>query len=125
MDRPMRTALIATIACVALAGPAGAHPATEQFIPIGESPGPGVVQGTATPVVEPASGGPPILAVESAGEEIGAYVITSRTRIYIDRSEQGLPSLVGTLDDVQPGRVVEVRIADPGTRVAEWVKVRP
>jgi hypothetical protein len=120
----MRTVLFAALASVALAGAAGAHPATEQFIPIGESPGPGVVQGTATPVVEPASGGPPILAVERAGEEVGAYVVTPRTRIYIDRSDRGLPSLVGTLDDVQPGSIVEVRISDPETRVAEWIKVR-
>jgi hypothetical protein len=26
---------------------------------------------------------------------------------------------------VQPGRVIEVRIADPQTREAEWIKVRP
>ena len=51
----MRTALIAALASLVMAGAASAHPATEQFIPIGESPGPGVVQGTAEPVVEPAS----------------------------------------------------------------------
>ena len=61
-----------------------------------QSPGPGVVRGTATPVAEPASGGPPIVAVERAGEEIGAYVVTEHTRIYVDRSQQGLPNLVGT-----------------------------
>ncbi len=120
----MRTALLAAFAVLALAGAASAHPATEQYVPIGQSPGPGVVQGTAAPVAEPASGGAPVVAVESAGDQIGAYVVTPQTRIYIDRSEQGLPSLVGTLDDVQPGRVIEVRIADPQTRAAEWIKVR-
>ncbi len=121
----MRTALTAALAVLALAGVANAHPATEQYIPIGQSPGPGVVQGTATPVAEPASGGPPIVAVERAGLEVGAYMITPQTRIYVDRSQQGLPSLVGTINDVQPGRLIEVRIADPETRAAEWIKVRP
>jgi hypothetical protein len=121
----MRAVLLATAASLALVSAAAAHPATEQYIPIGQSPGPGVVLGTATPVVEPASGGPPIVAVERAGAEVGAYVVTEHTRIYVDRSQQGLPNLVGTIEDVQPGRVIEVRIADPQTRAAEWIKVRP
>lgn len=121
----MRIAFLLAISALGLAGAAAAHPATEQYIPIGQSPGPGVVQGTAEPVAEPAAGGPPIVAVERSGAQVGAYVVTPRTRIYIDRSAQGLPNLVGTLDDVQPGRVIEVRIADPATREAEWIKVRP
>ena len=122
----MRTALVAAFASLALAGAAGAHPATEQYIPIGQSPGPGVVTGTAGAVAEPSSGeGDPIVSVQSpAGSEVGAYVVTEQTRVYVDRSAQGLPSLVGTIDDVQPGRVIEVRIADPQTRAAEWIKVR-
>jgi hypothetical protein len=120
-----RTSVI--LAVLAFAGAASAHPATEQFVPIGQSPGPGVVQGIAEAVAEPATGeGPPVVTVDNpAGDEVGAYVVTDRTRVYIDRSAQGLPSLVGTLDDVQPGRVIEVRIADPATRAAEWIKVRP
>jgi hypothetical protein len=123
----MRQFAYALIVTVALAGAAAAHPATEQFIPIGASPGPGVVQGTAGAVAEPsAAGGEPIVSVENAtGAELGVYVVTDQTRIYIDRSAQGLPGLVGTIDDVQPGRVIEVRIADPETRAAEWIKVRP
>jgi hypothetical protein len=120
----MRTILAAAFISIAFAGAAAAHPATEQFVPIGASPGPGVVQGTAAPVAEPASGGPPIVAVERAGAEVGAYVVTERTRIYVDRSAEGLPNLVGTIDDVEPGSVIEVRIRDPQTREAEWIKVR-
>jgi hypothetical protein len=120
----MRTMITAAFVSLALAGAAAAHPATEQFVPIGASPGPGVVQGTAAPVAEPASGGPPIVAVERAGAEVGAYVVTERTRIYVDRSAEGLPNLVGTINDVEPGRVIEVRILDPQTREAEWIKVR-
>jgi hypothetical protein len=123
----MRSLAYLIAASIALGGAAWAHPATEQFIPIGESPGPGIVQGTAGAVAEPTAGdGEPIVSVENAsGAELGAYVVTEHTRIYIDRSAEGLPSLVGTIEDVQPGRVIEVRIADPETRAADWVKVRP
>jgi hypothetical protein len=124
----MRSFAYAIFATLAFVGGAWAHPATEQFIPIGQSPGDGtVVQGTAGPTAEAlAGGGDPVVSVENArGEELGAYVVTERTRIYVDRSAQGLPSLVGTIEDVQPGRVIEVRIADPETRAAEWIKVRP
>jgi hypothetical protein len=122
----MRQFAYALIATFALAEAAAAHPATEQFIPIGESPGPGVVQGTAGSVAEPsAADGEPVVSVENtSGAELGAYVVTEHTRIYVDRSAQNLPSLVGTIADVQPGRVIEVRIADPQTREAEWIKVR-
>lgn len=121
----MRLISLSAIAAMFVAGAAWAHPATEQFVPIGESPGPGVVQGRAGAVAEPASGPPLVLVEDGEGEDVGAYIVTPTTRVYIDRSEQGLPSLVGTLDDVQPGRVIEVRVRDPETRAAEWIKVRP
>src|SRR5262245_51028360 len=117
----MRTLIATLAASLALTSAAIAHPATEQFIPIGESPGPGVVAGTAGAVAEPSTaGGDPIVSVQAAsGSELGAYAVTPQTRVYIDRSAQGLPNLVGTIADVQPGRVIEVRIADPETRAAE------
>jgi len=124
--RTMILAILAAIAVLAYAGAAAAHPATEQYIPIGQSPGPGLVEGRAGAVAEPANDGPAIVSVvDAASAEIGAYVVTPQTRIYVDRSAQRLPSLVGTIADVQPGRVIEVRIADPATRAAEWIKVRP
>lgn len=122
--RTLTLTAITAIATLALTGAAASHPATEQFVPIGQSPGPGVVEGTAGAVAEPAADGPPIVSVERSGDQVGAYVVTPATRIYIDRSAQGLPSLVGTIADVHPGRVIEVRI-NPETRAAEWIKVRP
>lgn len=122
----MRTVIVSAAVLWAMASAAAAHPATEQFIPIGQSPGAGVVRGTAGAVAEPsAAGSPTIVSVESEGALLGAYVVTPTTRVYIDRSGQGLPNLVGTLDDVQPGRVIEVRVAGDGSRAAEWIKVRP
>ncbi|MBI1185884.1 MAG: hypothetical protein GC206_00840 [Alphaproteobacteria bacterium] len=118
--------LAAVIGAAALAGAAFAHPATEQFIPIGESPGANTVQGTAYETAAPATAdGAAIVSVDVADAGYESYVVGPHTRIYIDRSEQGLANTVGTIEDVQAGRVVEVRIADPETRVAAWIKVRP
>jgi hypothetical protein len=122
----MRTILMvlaALTATIAVVGAAGAHPATEQFIPIGKSPGDGTVQGRAGAAVQPQAGGTEVVPVQTATAEQN-IVVGPRTRVYIDRSAQGQPNTVGTLADVQPGRVIEARI-DPETRYANWVKVRP
>ena len=52
------------------------------------------------------------------------YLINSATRIYIDRSQQGVHSELGTVADLRPGRTVEAFVPDLGTRLALWVKVR-
>jgi ABC-type phosphate transport system substrate-binding protein len=122
--RKILMALAALTATIALVGAAGAHPATEQFIPIGKSPGDGTVQGRAGAAVQPQAGGSTeVVPVQTATAEQN-IVVGPRTRVYIDRSAQGQPNTVGTLADVQPGRVIEARI-NPETRYADWVKVRP
>jgi hypothetical protein len=122
----MRSLALTLIVSLAAVGAASAHPATEQYVPIGQSPGEGTVQGRAGAVVEPAGDGPPIISVLGPGDAaLGAYVITPATRVYIDRSGEGLPNLVGAIEDVRPGNVVEVRVRNDETRAAEWIKVRP
>jgi hypothetical protein len=121
----MRKLLFAAVAALALPGAAFAHPATEQFIPIGQSPGSGAVQGRAQAVAEPSAvGGSPTVTVAAAGGA-QSFVVGPNTRIYVDRSAQNRPNTLGTIADVRPERVIEVRLADPRTRVAEWIKVRP
>jgi hypothetical protein len=83
------------------------------------------VQGRAQAVAEPSVvGGPQAVTIAADGAQ-ATFVVGPRTRIYIDRSAQRQPNTLGTIADVRPDRIVEVRIADPATRVAEWVKVRP
>jgi hypothetical protein len=124
-EAQMRTFVFTLAAGIALAGAAAAHPATEQYIPIGQSPGADTVQGTAYATAEPATaGGAPTVSVDVAGDYQN-YVVGPNTRIYVDRSAQGRPSTLGTIEDVQVGRVIEVRLADAATRVAAWIKVRP
>src|SRR5262245_33764493 len=98
--RAMRNLFTAMLAGAVLIGAAYAHPATEQYIPIGQSPGDGTVQGRAGAVAEPsAAGAAPTVTVETATAP-QSFVVGSRTRVYIDRSAQGLPNTVGTLADV-------------------------
>ena len=120
----LRLFTLAAASVLALAGVALAHPATEQFIPIGQTPGRGAVQGRAQAVAEPSTvGGAPVVTIASNSTQT-PFQVGPHTRIYIDRSAQHLPNLVGALSDVQPGRIVEARV-DPATHMAEWIKVRP
>jgi hypothetical protein len=122
----MRALILALAACAAAAGAALAHPATEQYIPIGQSPGALTMQGEVSqPVAPAAANGETSIAMSAAGGAGDvAYVIGPHTRIYLDRSAQGRASSVGSLADLQPGRAIEVCIPDADARVAEWIKVR-
>lgn len=60
----------------------------------------------------------------------GTYTatITSRTKIWVDRSKLRLPNQKGTFSDLQKGLTVEIKYEDPkqmGKGAAEWVKVQP
>ena len=101
---------------------AQAQKSTEQFIPIGKSPGISeklTAIGTLVTVK-------PLEHTFTVSEPAArrTVLMTARTRIWIDRSALKLPSIVGTYADIQPGRRVEVKFEDPIRRdVAEWVKV--
>lgn len=110
------------IALLCLAAPVRAQKATEQYIPIGMSPG---VSGkyTSLGVVDTLSMPQRTVTVREAGMR-RTIRITDRTSIWLDRSKLKLPNLRGRLVDLERGRRVEVKYADPDSRqVAEWVKV--
>ena len=117
-------ASVVGIAILALCASSVVHGqmATEQYIPIGKSPGVSqkvtslgridsvsVRQRTIT-IAEP-----------NARRTIG---ITGKTHIWLDRSRLRLPNLRGRFEDLQRGRRVEVKYLDPDSRLlADWVKV--
>ena len=121
----MRVVLISLFA-LASATPALAQRVTEQFIPIGQSPGALTMVGEvmATPAPANATGQSSIAMTSSVAPNGVSYGIDADTRIYIDRSEQGEPNTLGKVADIQPGRTVEVAIAEPTDRTAEWIKVQ-
>jgi hypothetical protein len=96
--------------------------ATEQFIPVGQSPG---VSGKHTSIGEVAevdARGKTVTIVEPAGKR--TVKITDKTRIWLDRSKLKQAGATGGFADLKKGRRVEVKYEDPARRdVAEWVKV--
>lgn len=128
----MRSIALSALVFLAVSGTAYAQVSpTEQFVPIGKSPAESVMQGelvTGVPAqpVQPQSAGaaaPTPFTMKTGGVD-RVYLINSATRIYIDRSQQGVPSELGTVADLRPGRSVEAFVPDLGTRLALWVKVR-
>lgn len=99
-----------------------AQKATEQFIPIGESPGLSVSQ-TDIGRIQSFDAASRTLSVE-AGGSIRPVRITDVTRIWVDRSASKLSNLDGDISDLAAGRRVEVSYVDPDSRqAANWVKV--
>lgn len=105
-----------------LVPPASAQRLTEQFIPIGESPGASGRQ-TVIGKVTSVETGARMLVVDT-GTAAVRVALTDRTRIWLDASRAKQPTRRGAIGDLQPGRRVEFLHEDQATRTrAEWVKV--
>lgn len=99
---------------------AGAHPATERYIPIGYWSSVGVggtYLGSVTAVAAKATS---LSFVEGGVSK--SIRITDDTRIYVDRSHLGKKNTTGSRADLRAGRTMEIRLAKDGT--AAWIKVR-
>ncbi len=121
----MRTLLSGCAIVVAmLCGTSFAHgqKATEQYIPIGQSPG---VSGKYTSLGSITDVNPltrTITIADSAGPK--TVQITDTTRIWLDRSKLKKSNTSGRFADLQKGRRVEAKYGYPDRRqFAEWVKV--
>lgn len=103
----------------AILGVAHGHPATELYIPLGQSPG---ISNKVTHIGA-------IDAVDAAGRTItvGSRTVTisEETKIYLDRSALKQKNVTGTFADLRTGRTVEIRYRDAAKKhVARWVKVQ-
>ena len=94
------------------------HPATERYIPIGESPGVSNVKsyvGAIRSIRTTASGF--TMSVEDSDKLIE---VTEDTKIYLDTGSAKTNS-IGAAEDCKVGRRVEVYLHEDGT--AYWVKI--
>jgi hypothetical protein len=98
---------------------------TEQYIPIGQSPG---LSGKYTVIGKLQSVNAQEQTCTVAGTTGALNVkITARTKIWLDRSKLQQPNLQGTLADLRPGATVEVKpeghLRGVSSGPAEWIKV--
>ena len=120
--RNLRRMAVAALAVCAFGAPfANAQQTTEQYIPIGQSPG---VSGTYSYVGR-------IIAVDSGRQTIsvddrrGVHLIkvVESTSIWFDRSKSNRQNRVASYSDCRVGAKVEV-MYEPGDRTtASWIKI--
>lgn len=113
---------ILILVCAVIVVPAAtAHRMTEQYIPIGMSPG---VSGkySTIGVIEDYDAASRAVVVKS-NKGMVTYTMDKRTRIYIDRNQSKRTNLEGSYADCRPGRRVEIMHRFDDESVALWVKV--
>lgn len=118
----MKRIILLVVPALLLASAASAQEETERFIPIGMSPG---VSGVSSMIgtIRAADAEDRTITVESGGETMTVR-ISEDTDVWIDRSALEQINLVGSPDDLDVGRTVEVKYVDEDEAdVADWVKV--
>ncbi len=112
--------LLVPVILLLAAGPAGAQKSTEQFIPLGASPG---LSGKVTDlgIIERVDRAARTIVLD--GRSVS---VTAATRIWIDKSKYRLASVAGGFIDLRVGRQIEVKYQGSRNRgQAEWIKVVP
>lgn len=117
------TKIIAIIVISMASAIAHAQKTTEQFIPLGKSPG---VSGVSSYTGEIAKVDAANRIITIAGTQKSWSVeITEKTKIWLDRSKYKQTNVVGTFDDLKAGRQAEAKPERANADRAEWIKVVP
>jgi hypothetical protein len=121
----MRTLLNGTgilVAMLCAISHAHGQKATEQFIPIGQSPGVSQKYTSIGEIADVDARAQTVTIADPAGRR--TVRVTDKTRIWLDRTKLKQTNLSGSFADLQKGRRVEVKYEDPTRRdVADWVKI--
>ncbi len=120
--RSLLTGSGAALALLCASSHAHGQKATEQFIPIGQSPGVSERYSSIGAIADASPASQTITIADPAGPR--TVRITEKTRIWLDRTKLKQTNVSGSFADLQKGRRVEVKYVDPGRRdLADWVKV--
>ena len=120
--RSLLSRVAVTIAALCAVPHAHAQKMTEQFIPIGQSPGLSQKYTSIGEIIQVNPQARTITIADPAGPR--TVKVSAKTHIWLDRSKLKQTNLVGGFADLQKGRRVEVKYEDAERReVAEWVKV--
>ena len=112
------------IAALLMTMPSNAQRMTEQFIPIGQSPG---LSSTRTDIgtIEAFDKKSRTMTIRVAADS-RTVTVSERTRIWLDRSTDQKSNVKGGIDDLKTAREVEIKYEDEDRRQnAEWIKVAP
>ncbi len=120
----LRSLTFVTIAvAAALVGPSVyAHPATEQYIPIGYWSSVGGAH-TYVGALTGVSAQSDTLTFNDDGQP-REIRITEDTKIWIDLSHLKQSSMKGERSDIKPGVITEVKIKEGSDDEAEWIKIQ-
>ena len=117
MNRHWRVFLASAL--LAAAAAAGAHPATELYIPIGKSPG---ISNVKTRIGHIQSLAAATTGITIASQDGSTYVAFGRaTKIYLQHADPGQANELGTYADCRAGLLAEAYVEDDGS--VPWVKV--
>ncbi len=98
-----------------------AQQTTEQFIPIGMSPGISNKYSTIGTITSVDRAAKTFLMQADSGAK--TISISPSTRIWLDRSKVSKSNIDGSFEDLEKGRTVEVMPGSKGENVADWVKI--
>jgi hypothetical protein len=113
-------AMAIVIGALGSAFEAVAQEATEMYIPIGQSPGISNKTSVVGTVQALNAAARTLTVTGPSGPQ--TFVITAKTRIWLDKSAQKQANQYGSLADLQQGRRVEVKPQPAGR--ADWIKVQ-
>ena len=109
------------VCIIAAVSPTYGQQTTEQFIPIGKSPG---ISGeySYTGAIVALDRAAQTISVEDNGE-IRIIKVTTETSIWLDRSKIKRQNQLAGYDDCEVGRRIEVKYTELDKNVAEWIKI--
>ncbi len=124
MRRQLITVMLIVTASLLNPWQTQAQQATEQYVPLGQSPG---VSGTLTVIGTIDAIDAARRTITVAGSSGSSSVrVANQTNIWLDRSKIKLVNIVGAFADLATGQTVEVKFVDSDRRqVADWIKVEP
>jgi len=116
-------AMAIVVGALGSASRALAQEATEMYVPIGQSPGVSNKTSVVGTVQALSAAARTLIVTGPSGPQ--TFVITDKTRIWLDRSAGKQTNRSGSLADLQQGRRVEVKPQPAGAKAgADWIKVQ-
>ncbi len=122
MNRKYLLAISAAILLLSAGSLVYGQKTTEQFIPIGKSPGVSDKSSVIGGIDQYDAEGKTLSVNAPSGKQ--TFKLTEQTKIYLDRTKIKQVNVKGNFSDLRKGRKVEVKYKDPDNKTtAEWIKI--